>query len=848
MRLIKIVGFLTLLLVIVPLLAVQLFGGPIARRVVRSLNARLQTEIVIEAVDLSFFRSFPNLSADLQGVTVAGSDGSRLLEADHLACLLDLSSLFGKIRVHGIVIESGKLQLFTDVDGNKNYQLMGYTSVGEQYDNNGEGEGADAGASKVEFAADLARLRDVTLVYQDARLRTDALITVADATFSGDFGAQSYQLDTEADIKVVYLDQDGERYADKQSIELTSRTRIDQTSGGYTFSPMRLTAGELTVEATGQLMPTEEGYRSNLTFNSTSGNLTDIFSLLPPAYAASLGKLESRGDLKLSANVDGEWTDNSYPRINGRLEFTNGRLGSPRMNVSARDLSLSATFAYLDGPRGGIQTFSIDRLSGNFRGEAFDIKLKMEDLNDPRISFSANGSIPIATLPAFFDVEPLTEGAGFLKLDNVTLSGRYADMIAPRRMGRVSSSGAISLEDGELTYNERNIELPQGTLVLNDNALTVHDLRLRMSNTDLTFNGSAGNLIPVLFADSLNTQDAALSFAATLTGSRLDLGELLALSEPTEAEREEAEETGTTDSLARRSVARRARLTDLLDGTFEADLKSWKWEKMVGENFRGQLAFSPGQLDVRGITEAMEGQFRIDATTFFQYTNRIEARLTATDVDVNEFFAQSENFDQEVLTADNLRGRLNAQLLLDLYYDTLGAMDYELMRIRAGIEILDGELRDFGMLENFAFALKAGDLDRVRFTRLANYFEIRERTIYIPAMFIQSSAINLTLSGSHTFDQYLDYSVRVNAGQVLANKISRHDDRLEVLPARNGLFNLYYTIDGPLATYTVESNKGVVKDAFRRSAYRRDRIKAELEERFLTPIELRTTNVEEEDQ
>ena len=85
------------------------------------------------------------------------------------------------------------------------------------------------------------------------------------------------------------------------------------------------------------------------------------------------------------------------------------------------------------------------------------------------------------------------------------------------------------------------------------------------------------------------------------------------------------------------------------------------------------------------------------------------------------------------------------------------------------------------MLENFAFALKAGDLERVRFTRLANFLEIRDRTIYIPAMFIQSSAINLTLSGSHTFDQYLEYYIKVNAGQVIANKISRHDrSRLEM--------------------------------------------------------------------
>ena len=259
---------------------------------------------------------------------------------------------------------------------------------------------------------------------------------------------------------------------------------------------------------------------------------------------------------------------------------------------------------------------------------------------------------------------------------------------------------------------------------------------------------------------------------------------------------------------------------------------------MHGTDFRGQLVFLPGRLDVRGLTAAMGGRFRVDAITYFEDSTTVDARVAAEEVDASEFFRQCDNFGQKVLTASHLIGRLNAQLLLDMTYDATGALDYESLGVRASLEVLNGELRDFGMLENFAFALKAGDLERVRFTRLANVFEIWDRTIYIPAMFVQSSAINLTLSGSHTFDQYLDYSVKVNAGQVVTNKLSRHDSALEVLPARNGLFNVYYTVRGPLESYAVQSDKRVVKANFSRSLYRRDRIRRELSARFRTPITL----------
>ena len=276
------------------------------------------------------------------------------------------------------------------------------------------------------------------------------------------------------------------------------------------------------------------------------------------------------------------------------------------------------------------------------------------------------------------------------------------------------------------------------------------------------------------------------------------------------------EAVGRGDSVGRGEAVRRPKpqLTELLHGTFEADLAEWRWDAMHGEDFRGQLVFLPGRLDVRGLTAAMGGRFLVDAITYFEDSTTVDARVAVEEVDAAEFFRQCENFGQEVLTASHLTGRLNAQLLLDMTYDTVGALDYERLGVRASLEVLDGELRDFGMLENFAFALKSGDLERVRFTRLANVFEIRDRTIYIPAMFVQSSAINLTLSGSHTFDQLLSYNVKVNAGQVVTNKLSRHDSALEVLPARNGLFNVYYTIRGPLESYAVQSDKLAVKTDF----------------------------------
>lgn len=839
MRALKISGIILFILVVIPLIAVSFFGGSIARAVVNSLGKKFPTEIRVARYDVAFWRSFPSLSVNLQDVQVRGSDGSDLLMAEELSCLLDLGSLFGKIRVEEIAISNGRLNLITDVDGNTNYQITGYTPVGEEVP-----EGAPT-----EFAIAHAELKSVAFTYRDAQLQIDVAGKVNQATFSGDFGASDYLLAANGQVDIYHLDQEGVRYLNDEHLRLDSKTNINNADNKYTFAPLHIESGDLEISVVGDLTSTQDGLETNLRLESESGSLQDVIALIPPAYAGTLNELETRGELTLSGSITGPWTQRKYPKMDGRLTFTDGRVGSPRINIGARDLELKARFAYLDGPTGGVQSFAIEELKGTFRNQPFSMKLSIQNLDDPRIDFSADGALALATLPAILGEGPVTDGDGYVRIQGLRLSGRYEDMLRPRRMGQVAAAGRLTFEDGELTVNERELSFPSGTLELRDNEMELTDLAFEGPGTEIRFTGKATNLIPVLFADSLNTNDAELNFDARLTGKSFDIDELLKLAGPTEEEQEIAEAAGTTDSLRAKTMVRRAQITDLLRGRFEADVAEWNYGEIEGENFKGQLIFTPRQLDVRGITDAMDGQLKVDGEVYFQELQRVEARISGLGIDVNKFFAQGENFGQEVLVADNIEGNMDARLWIQAYFDEQGEFDYEKLKVLAEMDIAEGELQDFDMLKNFAFALKAGDLERVRFTRLRNFFEITDETLYIPVMFIQSSALNLELSGSHTFNNYLDYFIKVNAGQAIANKIGRHDSDLDILPARRkGFFNLYYTVKGPLESYAVESDKRAVKNDFKRSEYRKERVRRELEVLFAEPIELLEAPAEAEDE
>lgn len=156
------------------------------------------------------------------------------------------------------------------------------------------------------------------------------------------------------------------------------------------------------------------------------------------------------------------------------------------------------------------------------------------------------------------------------------------------------------------------------------------------------------------------------------------------------------------------------------------------------------------------------------------------------------------------------------------------------LQVLADVDINDGELKDFKLLEGFSSFVKVKDLRRIKFLDLKNYLEIRRQTLYLPLMFIQSNAMNLSISGEHNFDNEFDYNLKVNAGQVLTEKLKKYDPSLQPKKARRkGFFNLYYNIKGTADDYTYKSAKRQVKAEFDRSENRKLEIQQALQAAFV---------------
>lgn len=828
-RLVIILGIFLLLITGVLWVATSFFADRIGDQVVSQVNAQLKSELQVQGFDLSFIRTFPNLGANLQGVTLAGTDGEPLLRASELSFRAGLLGLLSSnIQLKSVLIREGELNINILADGTGNYDIFETSEVPEP---------EEASSAKIDLQE--ALIEDMRVRYIDQSSQQTMAIHINEAGVSGQFGAENYQLKSEADLYIAAIVSENETLISNEPLTYSTQLAVNTETGQYQVEQLELQVGALPLTASGNVRLGENDHFIDLEIRSQDAQLADMVSLLPRAYKDHLTGIETSGEFTFSADVEGVYADRRQPKINAELRFSDGSLAGDRVRARVRDLGFVAFFTNGASQSEATSKLVLENLHGEFEREPFAMDLTVENFDDPKIIFAADGTLAPGAIMGFIPDERITDGQGKVHLRRLQISGRYEDMISNQYNSRAKMSGEMDFENAGFTVNGEEVSLAEGRIMLDQNRLTASGVRLVAPGTDIIFRGTASNILPVVFADSINSQNARLQFEAELQATELDIDQLMALGAPSEEAQEQAEATGSTDSLAQAEVEKRAFFTQFLDGTFSAEIQAFNYGEISGEAFKGNLQFREGIMSIDGRTQAMNGEFILEGEMNFNDAPSLTAKLTGNAIDIHEFFRQSENFGQDFLVADNLAGNVDTRIYLECFFDEQGNFLEDKLRVLAGLGIKDGVLQDFAMLEDFSSFVNIRDLKEIRFTNLQNFFEVRNRKLYLPVMFIQSNALNMTVSGEHSFDQDIAYYVKVNAGQVMADRFRRHNPSLRPKPARRkGFFNLYYAILGNLDNYQFNSDKRRVRNDFEESERRKRDIHFELERHFGTIIEL----------
>lgn len=810
-----------LIFVVSALVILSFFEKSIGKKLIQSINENLKTEIQIKDFDLSMLRSFPYASVDLQDVCILDLNQDSLLSAAHLSFRFKLLSLFGtNIEINTVVAENGGLLIHYNPKGEANYDI--FKTV----------ETVDSVDRPFNISLKEARLKNVRLRYIHRINEHAADFQVKEAVFGGDFSSKEFSLASKARLYSQFVEFNRDRYLLGKPIEYDAKVKVNLQEGRYQLDKMVLNIASSEFDVDGSIEQGKDFTNFDLIARNEGGNLENLLQLLPPKYLAYLGDFKSKGALYFNALIDGRLDENQNPLIDIEFGLNDAQVNSPRMGMPLEKVTLKTHFNNGKARNNKSSYLDIEELSGYFGTHRLQTQLVAKDLrrNHLMLNFKVDGALPLQAIYGLFEFDKVKNGDGIIKINDLQLKGLFNDMISMNRIPNVDIVGDINFEAATIQIAQEKLRASSGQMTLDDNQLSVKSVRIDGAGSSLTLNGDFFNLVPVLFADSLNSKEAELEFVATLDAQSLDLDRLVGL---TTANTSENLETAVIDSIHSVEVQKREKFTEFLSGVIKVDVDSFNYNKIEGTAFVGKIQFANNEMNVSGEADGMDGAFAIDGSMHFEDEPFLTAKIESKSVNLEKFFYQSNNFTQNFITNQHLRGNLDSRIAINAFWDNALRFQYDQLEVLGELTITDGEMLDFELFNNFSSYIHEESLKHVRFADLKNWFEIKRQKIYIPVMFVQTNATNLTLNGNFAFDQQFDFNIKVNAAQVLATKMKSHNRKLSFLPAKKkGWFNLYYKVHGKPDDMDYEMAKKEIKADFERSERRKSRIQRSLERTF----------------
>jgi intein/homing endonuclease len=76
---------------------------------------------------------------------------------------------------------------------------------------------------------------------------------------------------------------------------------------------------------------------------------------------------------------------------------------------------------------------------------------------------------------------------------------------------------------------------------------------------------------------------------------------------------------------------------------------------------------------------------------------------------------------------------------------------------------------------------------------------------------MQNNALNINIAGTHTFDNYVDYHLKIKLSDVLAKKYTKRNNEFEEENLENGTY-LYIAMKGPVENIKFSYDKKQVRE------------------------------------
>tara|TARA_Y100000385_G_scaffold155372_1_gene161104 strand:- start:1955 stop:4459 length:2505 start_codon:yes stop_codon:yes gene_type:complete len=146
---------------------------------------------------------------------------------------------------------------------------------------------------------------------------------------------------------------------------------------------------------------------------------------------------------------------------------------------------------------------------------------------------------------------------------------------------------------------------------------------------------------------------------------------------------------------------------------------------------------------------------------------------------LKEIFQSFQNFNQNEITDKNLSGKINATGEIRIDFNPEFSILSEKILADIEFKIKDGNLINFKTLDALRKFTEVEKLSNIKFGEFTNRVRIANKTIIIPQMTLENSALTLKVEGTNSFDGKMDFLIQMQLSELLGNKKTSRSKRLD---------------------------------------------------------------------
>tara|TARA_R110002050_G_scaffold80106_3_gene171436 strand:+ start:1028 stop:3475 length:2448 start_codon:yes stop_codon:yes gene_type:complete len=691
---------------------------------IESINQNLNSPISVGAIELSLAK-FPQAAIKLDNVFSAGAQGFKdtLFSVESLYLQFDLwQILTSSIEIENISLENGRLSL--EKYGTKqNWDIF---------------SSSDSSANSP-LSLDGIFLKNIAFDYRDRYEAIDLRAYINSAFFKGALGSEQLNLNGKLNAFLNHIEYQKEIYISKPMAIKSAWTWQDFDEKQTLNLQDTYLAEELNLNLVLELAPKS----LILSAQADALELSQALKL----YQRQGFKIPEEFLVSGPVSLNYQLENFEDKPINQSLTFTGEGLNFSQGQYIFEDFQVKGSYRSI----GESDVLEINELKQG--DDVIALSGSVKNLIHPEINFHLKADLSAQEWLKLLPLDSLNISSGNAQVD-LQIAGKFQEWgkWSKAELNAAKVEGLIQLDDINLSSKNlvRPIEDLAGKLSAKGNEIRIEGLSFKTGASDILLNGNITNLWSYLLLD-----DAILGLKADLQSEKIALEDFV---------RQNDEPSANTSNI---EFARR------LQADLSLKLKAFSYQSFAAKMLKGRLIVSENLIKGEGISlladeGSYEGAFSLDLSDRVKY--QLDAQLQTADLEIESIFKSFANFGQETITAEELSGRLTSISSFSASLSPTLSIDVNSLKLSSSMSIDQGRLKDYEPMLALSRFAEVDELKDVRFNTLTNTISINQGLISFPEMTISSNVLNMELSGSHSFENEIDYLIRLRLSDVLFSK------------------------------------------------------------------------------